>query len=153
MRGNAQKSMEILIVEDNSGNEGRIRNFLEGMKEGLILHVVRNEQETRAFLYKNGDFAGVPTPDLILLDLDFSKKWGRDILKEIKSNDMLKRIPVIIFSFCENETDILEGYENRANCYIIRPNEMHRFEKVMQSMFDFWIHIVTLPPQKDGNSS
>lgn len=138
---------EILFVEDNPGD---VRLTIEAFKECKIqnnLHVVVNGVEALAFLRREGKYAGVPRPDLILLDLNLPLKDGREVLKEIKEDANLKRIPVAILTTSKAEEDIIRSYDLHANCYITKPIDLNQFISVIKSVENFWLSIVTLPPE------
>jgi chemotaxis family two-component system response regulator Rcp1 len=140
------KPVEILLVEDNPGD---IRLTIEALKESKIinnLNVVYDGTEAMEFLTKQGKHKDKPRPDLILLDLNLPKKDGREVLAEIKANDNLKRIPVVILTTSEADEDILKTYQLHANCYITKPVNIDQFIKVVKSVGDFWFSIVKLPP-------
>lgn len=142
---NEKKLIEILLVEDNPGD---IRLTQEGLKETKILnnlHIAMDGVEAMNFLRKVGKYANVPRPDLILLDLNLPKKDGREVLAEIKDDNDLKRIPVVILTVSQAEEDILKTYNRHANCYINKPVDFEQFLKVVQSIEDFWVGIVKLP--------
>jgi len=98
-----------------------------------------------AFLRRGGAYAGVPRPELILLDLNLPRKDGRQVLAEIKSDDNLKRIPVVILTTSRAEEDILKSYDLHANCYITKPIDLQQFLHVVRSIEQFWLSIVVLP--------
>lgn len=139
--------IEILLVEDNPGDivltqealrEGKIRNRLSIAKDGV---------EAMAFLRREGEFADAPRPDLILLDLNMPRKNGSEVLREVKSDPELKTIPVVILTTSDAEQDVLKAYQFNANCYITKPVEFDRFVKVVQTIDEFWLSIVQLPPR------
>lgn len=141
------KPIEILLVEDNPGD---IRLTREGLKEGRIfnnLSVVEDGVAAMAFLRREGEYADAPHPDLILLDLNLPKKDGREVLKEIKSDPKLRRIPVVILTTSRAEEDIKGTYNQHANCYITKPVNFDQFVNVVKSIEDFWLTIVRLPPE------
>jgi chemotaxis family two-component system response regulator Rcp1 len=141
------RPIEILLVEDNPGD---IRLTREGLKEGRIfnnLSVVEDGVEAMAFLRREGEYADAPHPDLILLDLNLPKKDGREVLKEIKSDPKLRRIPVVILTTSRAEEDIMGTYDQHANCYIIKPVDFDQFVNVVKTIEDFWLTIVRLPPE------
>ena len=141
------KPIEILLVEDNPGD---IRLTREGLKEGRIfnnLSVVEDGVEAMAFLRREGKYADAPHPDLILLDLNLPKKDGREVLKEIKSDPKLRRIPVVILTTSRAEEDIMGTYDQHANCYITKPVDFDQFVNVVKTIEDFWLTIVRLPPE------
>lgn len=143
------RPIELLLVEDSPGD---VRLAEEALKEAKVrntLHVVGNGVEAMSFLRKEGKYANAPRPDVILLDLNLPKKDGREVLAEIKADEDLKRIPVVVLTVSKAEEDILKSYNLHANCYIIKPLSLDRFLEVVKSIEDFWLTIVTLPP--DGS--
>ena len=146
--GNHQlvKPIEILLVEDNPGDVDLAREALEGSKFNNDLHVVDDGEKAMAFLRREGPYAGAPRPDLILLDLNLPRKDGRQVLAEIKSDDYLKRIPVVILTTSRAEEDVIKSYNLHANCFITKPIDLHQFLHVVKAIEDFWLSIVVLPP-------
>ncbi len=143
---NKFKAVEILLIEDNPGD---VRLTIEALKESKIinnLQVVEDGIEALSYLKKEGIYKDKPRPDLIILDLNLPKKDGREVLAEIKSDDYLKQIPIVILTTSEAEEDIIKSYELHANCYITKPVNMEQFVKVVKSVGDFWFSIVILPP-------
>lgn len=141
----ASKPIELLLVEDNPGD---VRLTMEALKENKMrnkLHVVEDGVEALAFLRQEGKYADAPCPDLILLDLNLPKKDGREVLTEIKTDENLKRIPVVVLTTSQAEEDILKVYNLNANCYITKPVDLEQFIKVVKSIEDFWLTIVKLP--------
>ncbi|MEN3296208.1 MAG: hypothetical protein V7642_5461 [Burkholderiales bacterium] len=139
--------IEILLVEDNPGD---VRLTVEALKDGKVLnqlHVVEDGVAALDFLYMRAPYANVPRPDLILLDLNLPRKNGREILAEIKSDDSLKTIPVVILTTSEAEQDILRAYSLHANCYISKPVGYDQFTNIVRSIEAFWLTIVKLPPK------
>jgi chemotaxis family two-component system response regulator Rcp1 len=141
------KPIEILLVEDNPGD---VRLTIEGLKEAKVynnLHVARDGIEALRFLYQEGPHSDAPRPDLILLDLNLPRKDGREVLAEIKADKSLKRIPVIVLTTSQDEEDIFKTYDLHANCYITKPLDFEQFMHVVQSVEDFWLSVVTFPPE------
>jgi len=139
------KPVEVLLVEDNRGD---VRLMLEAFKGGKVhnhLSVVRDGVEALAFLQQKDKYANVARPDLILLDLNLPKKDGREVLKEIKADEDLKCIPVVVLTTSRARNDILKAYNLHANCYITKPVDFEQFTKVIRSVEDFWFTIVRLP--------
>jgi chemotaxis family two-component system response regulator Rcp1 len=137
--------VEILLVEDNPGD---VRLTLEALKDGKVLNhlsVVGDGVEAIAFLHQEGAYANAPSPDLIFLDLNLPKKDGREVLQEIKNDESLKHIPVVVLTTSNADKDILRTYELHANCYITKPVDFEQFTKVVKSIEDFWLTIVKLP--------
>ncbi|MGC8603822.1 MAG: response regulator [Desulfomonilaceae bacterium] len=140
------KPIEILLIEDNPGD---VRLTIEGLKEGKVLNnlnVMSNGVDAMAFLRREGIYAKAPRPELILLDLNLPKKDGREVLTEIKNDDNLKRIPVVVLTSSEAEQDIVKSYNLHANCYITKPLEIDQFINVVKNIKQFWIFVVKLPP-------
>ncbi|MFP4531590.1 MAG: response regulator [Desulfobacterales bacterium] len=145
------RPIEILLVEDNPGDADLAREALEISKLYNSLHVVGDGEEAMAFLQNQGEYADAPHPDLILLDLNLPKKDGREVLEEIKADDGLKRIPVVVLTTSTDEQDVLKTYNLHANCYVSKPIDLEQFTRVVQSIQDFWFSIVVLPPQGKKN--
>ena len=138
--------VEILLVEDNPGDERLTR---EALKEGKVynnLHWVKDGVEAMEFLYRRGKYRDAPRPDIILLDLNLPKKDGREVLQEIKADDALKRIPVVVLTTSKAEEDVLKTYNLHANCYVTKPVDLEKFIVVVRSIDIFWLTVVTLPP-------
>jgi two-component system, chemotaxis family, response regulator Rcp1 len=145
----AAPPVEILLVEDNPGDERLTR---EALKEGKVysnLHWVKDGVEALEFLRKKGKYAGKPRPDIILLDLNLPKKDGREVLEEIKQDAQLKCIPVVVLTTSKAEEDVLKTYGLHANCYVTKPVDLEKFIVVVKSIDVFWLTVVTLPP--NGN--
>lgn len=140
------KPIDILLVEDNPGDADLAREALSTSKLRNALHVVGDGVEAMAFLRRTGKYAGVPRPELVLLDLNLPRKDGREVLAEIKADPDLKRIPVVILTISKDEEDVLKSYNLHANCFITKPIDLGQFLKVVQSIEDFWLTIVKLPP-------
>ncbi len=142
---NMGKPIDILLVEDNPGD---VRLTQEAMKEAKVrndLHIVGDGVEALAFLRKQGVYKDVPRPDMILLDLNLPKKNGHEVLTEIKADDDLKRIPVVMLTISKDEEDILKSYNLHANCFITKPVDLDQFLTVVKSIEDFWLTVVKLP--------
>ena len=138
--------VEILLVEDNPGD---VRLTKEGLKDSRIvnhIHVVGDGVEAMAFLRKEGKYEDAPRPDLILLDLNLPRKDGRELLAEIKGDRDLKRIPVVVLTSSKAEQDVVMAYDLHANCYIRKPINLNEFSTMMQNFEQFWLAMVTLPP-------
>jgi CheY-like chemotaxis protein len=141
------RPVEVLLVEDNPGD---VRLTREALKEGKIrnhLHVARDGVEALAFLRRQGEHAGAPRPDLILLDLNLPRKDGREVLTEIKDDVSLRQIPVVVLTSSQAEEDIVRAYDLHANCYISKPVDLDQFINVVRSIEDFWFTVVKLPPE------
>lgn len=137
--------VEILLVEDSAGD---IRLTQEAFKEGKLanhLHVAKNGEEAMALLRQEDSAAQDRRPDLILLDLNLPKKDGRQVLAEIKSDERLKHIPVVILTTSQADADIARTYDLHANCYITKPVDLEQFLHVVRSIQEFWFEVVRRP--------
>jgi two-component system, chemotaxis family, response regulator Rcp1 len=140
------KPIEILLVEDNPGD---VRLTVEALREAKVanqLHVVADGVKAMSFLRREGRYADVPRPDLILLDLNLPRKDGREVLAELKQDADLKCIPVVVLTSSAAEQDIVQAYNLHANCYITKPVDLEQFLRVVRSIEDFWLIVVKLPP-------
>jgi two-component system, chemotaxis family, response regulator Rcp1 len=145
---NDGEPVEILLVEDNPGD---YRLTKEALKEGKVynnLHWTQDGVDALDFLNRRGKHAGAPRPDIILLDLNLPKKDGRQVLSEIKGDEDLRKIPVVILTTSKAEEDVLKSYDLHANCYVTKPVDLDKFIVVVQSIDRFWLTVVTLPPIK-----
>ena len=141
----SSRPVEVLLVEDNPGD---VRLTQEAFKDGRVLvnlTVAADGVEAMEFLNRTGKFSDAPVPDLILLDLNLPKKNGREVLTEIKADEELRRIPVIVMTTSKAEQDIHRAYKLNANCYVTKPVDLDEFLHVVRSIEDFWLTIVTLP--------
>lgn len=139
------RPVEILLVEDNPGD---VRLTREALKKGHLwsrLAVVQDGMEALDYLRRTAPFQNATTPDLILLDLNLPKKDGREVLAEIKADETLRLIPVVVLTTSRAEEDILRSYKLHANCYITKPVDFGQFASVVQSIEDFWFTVVKLP--------
>ena len=124
---------------------------VEALKEGKVLNnltVAKDGEMATAMLLRQGKYASTPRPDIILLDLNLPKKDGREVLEEIKKDDSLKIIPVVILTTSRDEQDVMRSYKLHANCFIAKPVDLVRFLNVLKSIEEFWFTIVVLPPGK-----
>jgi len=146
------KLIDILVVEDNAGDARLIREVLNNDKVFASLHMTKDGVEAMDFLRNKGKYRNSPKPDLIILDLNLPRKDGREVLAEIKNDDKLKHIPIVIMTISQAEEDILKSYNLHANCYITKPIDLNQFIKVVKSIEDFWFSIVKLPPKNNSLS-
>ncbi|MEW6714479.1 MAG: response regulator [Nitrospirota bacterium] len=144
------KLIDILLVEDNPGDVRLTQEVLKEAKVKNDLHVVYDGVEALAFLRGEGKYKDAKRPDLILLDLNLPKKTGHEVLSEIKSDDNLKRIPVVVLTVSKDEEDIIKSYNLYANCFITKPVDLNQFLNVVKAIEDFWLTIVKLP--RNGKS-
>ena len=148
-RNEKLRPIEILLVDDNPGD---IRLTQEALKESKVLnniHIVEDGMEALEFLRKKERFKNEITPDIILLDLNLPKRNGREVLTEIKNDELLKKIPVVILTISRTEEAILKSYELHANCYTTKAVDMNQFIKIVHSIENFWFSIVKLPSNID----
>ena len=147
MRGTPVNPFQILLVEDNPADADLVVEALSvtGLPHHRA-HVVGDGEQAMAFLRREGRYADAPTPDLVLLDLNLPRKDGREVLEEIKSDDVLKRIPVVVLTTSKAEEDVLRTYNLHANCYVTKPDDLEKFMVVVKSIDIFWLTVVTLPP-------
>lgn len=141
------RPIEILLVEDNPGDARLAQEALRESKIQNEIHVVRDGVDAMAYLRGQTPFLGAPLPDLILLDLNLPRKDGRQVLAEIKADEKLKCIPVVVLTISRDEEDILKSYNLHANCFITKPIDLQQFLRVIRSIEDFWLTIVKLPPK------
>ena len=140
------KPIDVLLVEDNAGD---VRLTIEALQEGKILNkltVASDGVQALAILRKQEGFEDAPTPDIILLDLNLPRKDGREVLAEIKADEALRRIPVVVLTTSQSEEDIVRSYNLHANCYVSKPVDLDRFIDVVKSINNFWFSVVKLPP-------
>ena len=139
------RPVEMLLVEDNPGDA---RLAIEALKDAKVhnnLSWVQDGVEAMAFLRRQGAYSDAPRPDVILLDLNLPKKDGREVLADVKADDDLRRIPVVILTVSSAEEDIVKTYNLHANCYIRKPIDLDQFIEVVKAIKDFWLSIVILP--------
>jgi len=141
------RPVEILLVEDNPGD---VRLTIEALKEGKVsnnLAVVTDGVEALDYLHRRGNFRDVSVPDIILLDLNLPRMDGREVLREIKAHDKLRRIPIVVLTTSSAEEDIVRSYDLHVNCYITKPVDMDQFIEAVKAIDQFWFSVVTLPPR------
>jgi len=147
MKAQEGAPVDLLLVEDNPGD---VRLTQEALREGKIrnrLTVAKDGVEALAMLRREGPYSALPRPDMILLDLNLPRKDGREVLAEIKADEVLRRIPVVVLTTSKAEEDILRTYDLHANCYITKPVDLEQFIDVIRSIDDFWLTVVRLPPR------
>ena len=139
------RPVEVLLVEDSPGD---VRLTREALKEGKVrnnLNVVSDGVEAMEYLRRQGKYIDALRPDIVLLDLNMPRKDGREVLAEMKADDRLRRIPVVILTTSEAEQDILKTYDLHANCYLTKPVDLDQFISIVKSVENFWLTIVKLP--------
>lgn len=141
------KPIEILLVEDSPSDALLTRRALAGGKLLNRLHIVEDGVKAIAFLRRQPPYAAAPRPHLILLDLNMPRMDGREVLAEIKADENLKVIPVVVLTTSNAETDVLRSYRLHANCFITKPVNFDSFATAIASLEHFWFAVVTLPPE------
>lgn len=142
-------TIHILLVEDSPSDADLL---LEVMEEAMLpthLYVVEDGVEAIAFLRRQGQYAAMPRPDLILLDLNLPRKDGREVLAEVKTDRDLGTIPVVVLTTSAANEDIRRAYELHANCYITKPTGLDDFVQMVKVLEQFWLTAVKLPPRPD----
>jgi CheY-like chemotaxis protein len=139
--------MEILLVEDDAGDIDLTKEALEESKLQVNLNIVRDGVEAIAYLRREGEYTQATRPDLILLDLNLPRLNGHEVLQEIKNDDKLKAIPIVVLSTSDTHEDIRSSYNLGANCYIKKTLDMDKFIEIVRSIENFWFSIVQLPHQ------
>ena len=138
--------IQILLVEDNPGDVRLTAETLRAGKVNNELHVAKDGEIAMAFLRQVGEHTEAPRPDLVILDLNLPRKDGMEVLAEIKGDDALQVIPIVILTTSAAERDVLQSYELKANAYVTKPIGVHDFIAAVTSIEDFWLNIVRLPP-------
>lgn len=142
---NSVKMLEILLVEDSPSDALLTREALEASKVINTIHHVENGDDAIAFLKGEGPFAGKPRPGLVLLDLNLPRKGGLEVLQEIKADEKLRLIPVVVLTTSHDEADVVRSYGLHANCYVCKPVEFEKLAEVVRSINQFWFGVVMLP--------
>ena len=145
MSGEPAVPIEILLVEDDPGDVLMTQEALADYKVANNLTVVTNGEDAIAYMRKQGRFADVPTPDLVLLDLNLPRRNGREVLRDIKEDPELRRIPVVVLTTSEAEEDVLASYLLHANAYVRKPVDFDQFVAAVRAIDDFFITVVRLP--------
>ena len=139
--------IELLLVEDDPGDVLMTTEALEDSKLLVRLHVARDGEEAIAMLRGEGEHAGTPRPDLILLDLNLPRLDGREVLAIVKNDPELRRIPVVVLTTSESEEDVLRSYDLHANAYVTKPVDFEAFCGAIRQIDDFFLTVVRLPPR------
>ncbi|MDY7077652.1 MAG: response regulator [Chloroflexota bacterium] len=142
------RGIQVLLVEDDPGDIELMQECLKDAKVMVNLNVVDDGVKALAYLRQEEPYADAMQPDLILLDLNMPRKDGREVLLDIKRDETLKRIPVVILTTSDTEEDILRSYNLGANCYVTKPVGLDQFVQIVSTIEIFWFQIVKLPPRK-----
>lgn len=148
-----QKTVTILMADDDEDDSLLVSEALAETRLPINLHIVRNGDELMDYLYCRGEYAdgySAPCPDLILLDLNMPKKGGLEVLKEIKTDPMILRIPVIVLTTSRETEDIYQTYNLGANSCIPKPVTFAGLVEVMTTIVKYWFEIVQLPRETEG---
>jgi CheY-like chemotaxis protein len=146
MKKNEGRPIEILLVEDSPSDTDLTLEALKDFKVRNNVSVVEDGVQALQFLRREPPFAEAPRPDMIMLDLNLPRKDGREVLAEIKADETLKTIPIVVLTTSHAEQDVLRAYQLNANCYINKPVDFNQFLDVVRSIESFWLFVVTLPP-------
>ncbi len=144
---NVVHPIDVLMVEDNPADVRLTHEVLRESKLYCRINTVEDGERAMRFLRREGEYGGVARPDLILLDLNLPRKDGREVLREIKQDEALKEIPVVILTTSRDEQDIVRSYRLHANCYVTKPVGLNEFTNVVHSIENFWFTVVKLPPR------
>lgn len=139
------RPVNVLLVEDNPGDVRLTQEAFKEAKISIKLDVTMDGVDAIKFLRKEAEYFDVNTPDLILLDLNLPKKDGREVLKEIKTDNLLKKIPVVVLTTSNAEQDIMKSYNLHVNCYINKPVDFEKFFDIIQKIEEFWLTTAILP--------
>jgi CheY-like chemotaxis protein len=143
----APTPIEVLLVEDDPGDVLMTQEAFEEHKVRNRLHVVNDGVDAVAFLRREGEYAGAPRPDLVLLDLNLPRRDGREVLAEIKNDPDLCHIPVVVLTTSQADEDIVRSYQLHANAYVTKPVDFERFIAVVRQIDNFFVSVVKLPPR------
>jgi CheY-like chemotaxis protein len=139
------RPIEVLLVEDDPGDVVLTKEAFEDNKVSNKLSIVSDGEEAMRFLRREGDYTDAPRPDLVLLDLNLPRMDGRQVLEEIKADEVLRTIPVVVLTTSEAEEDIIRSYRLHANAYVTKPVDFDQFIKVVRQIDDFFVSVVKLP--------
>ena len=140
--------VEVLLVEDDPGDVDLTREMLTQEKVVVNLHVVGDGVEALAYLRREGPYRNAVRPDVVLLDLNMPRKDGREVLRDLKQDDHLKVIPVVVLTTSDAEGDVLKSYQLGANCYVTKPVGLAQFARIVSVIEDFWFTVVRLPTRQ-----
>ena len=141
------QNVEVLLVEDDAGDELMTREAFEDNRIGNRLHVARDGEEALDFLYQRGEHTEAPKVDLVLLDLNLPKYDGRQVLEQIRSDPELTHTPVVVLTTSSSEEDVLRSYKLHANAYVTKPVDVNQFISAVRQIDDFFLSVVALPRQ------
>ena len=140
------REVEVLLVEDDPGDVVLVKEAFKDFKLRNNLHCVSDGEEALRFLRGEGEHAGAPRPDLVLLDLNLPRMDGREVLRAVKGDEALRSIPIVVLTTSEAEEDVLRSYDLHANAYVTKPVDFERFIEVVRQIDEFFVSVVRLPP-------
>ena len=141
----AGQPIEVLLVEDDPGDVLLIREAFDFNKVHNNLNVVNDGEQALAYLRQEGEYARSLRPDLVLLDLNLPRKDGREVLAEVKADERLRAIPIVVLTTSEAEEDVLKSYQLHANAYVTKPVDFERFVAIVRQIDEFFVSVVRLP--------
>jgi CheY-like chemotaxis protein len=141
------RPIEVLLVEDDPGDVLMTQEAFADYKIANRLSVVTNGEDAIAYLRKQGEYADAPTPDLVLLDLNLPRRDGREVLRDVKADPELRRIPIVVLTTSDANEDVLASYDLHANAYVRKPVDFEQFVEAVRAIDDFFITVVRLPPR------
>ena len=153
MEKSEARAIEILLVEDSPSDTDLTLEALKDFKVRNHVSVVEDGVQAMQFLRRQGPYVQAPRPDLIMLDLNLPRKDGREVLADIKGDDNLRPIPIVVLTTSRADQDVLRAYQLSANCYINKPVDFNQFLEVVRSIESFWLYVVTLPPPPKASGS
>jgi two-component system, chemotaxis family, response regulator Rcp1 len=142
------RTPEILLVDDNPADTDLTSEVLAQSKQHYHVSTVSDGAEAISFLRQQGKYTAAPSPDLVVLDLNLPIRDGRQVLSDIKADPALQKIPVVIFTTSQANSDVSRSYELGANCYLRKPGNLAEFVAVVQSMAQFWLGFARLPQRE-----
>ncbi len=143
-----ERTADILLVEDNPADIDLTRESLDEAQILSNLHVVQDGVEAMTFLNQESPHEDAPIPDLVLLDLNLPKKDGREVLRECKEDEQLRKLPIVVLTSSQAEADIARAYDLHANSYVVKPVELSAFVEIMKQIEGFWLRVVKLPDEQ-----
>jgi two-component system, chemotaxis family, response regulator Rcp1 len=144
----SQTKIRVLLVEDNPTDALIMREGLVSAEMHSTLDTVSDGVEAMDFLHRRGEHVNAHRPDLVLLDLNMPRKGGREVLTEMKADDSLKNIPVVVLTTSKSSEDVSKAYGLHANCYISKPVDFDEFTRAMRTIRKFWFSVATLPKEE-----
>lgn len=136
----------VLLVEDDPCDARLAREAFREADSTLALAVVESGEEALEYLHRRGEYADAPTPSFVLLDHNLPAKSGADVLRELKNDPTLRRIPITVFTTSDARDDVVQMYDLHANAYITKPDTIAQYVSIVDHLESFWLSVVTLPP-------